>query len=105
MELSGTIEVSGITRLVIDCKDVWLKQTSKTGQFYWRKEHKEKRRSNDSIIQSIRGYVASPNHRVWIHNETVNVERLSEPMSKPNVPLLTQGPGVYNISFTVPQLR
>jgi hypothetical protein len=76
MEVTGTIELSGIERLVIDQKDVWLREVTRTNQIVWRKEHTEKRRPHERMIQSIRGYISSGKHRVWVHLNTVNVEHL-----------------------------
>lgn len=76
MEVTGTIELSGIERLVIDQKDVWLREITRTNQIVWRKEHTEKRKPHDKIIESIKGYVKSGRHHVWVHLNTVNVEHL-----------------------------
>jgi hypothetical protein len=79
MEITGTLELSGIERLIIDKKEIWIRQTTKSGQFVWQKmgdgTHKMKYRPHEKILRAIRGYVVGPRHRVWVHGDTVNVER------------------------------
>jgi hypothetical protein len=79
MEVTGTLELSGIERLVIDQKDVWLREITRTNQIVWRKEHTEKRKPHAKIVESIKGYVKSGRHHVWVHLNTVNVEHLPTP--------------------------
>jgi hypothetical protein len=76
MEVTGTLELSGIERLVIDQKDVWLREITRTNQIVWKKEHTEKRKPHAKIVESIKGYVKSGRHHVWVHLNTVNVEHI-----------------------------
>lgn len=76
MKFFGSIEVSGISRLVIDQTKVWVKEITRSGQIVWRVEHTTKRKPDRYIVGRIQHYIDNEEYRVWFHNETCNVEKM-----------------------------
>lgn len=78
MEL-GSIEVSGIERVVFNRKSVWKRlYYEHTRDYVWYPQNANTvcPMRQATMVERLKRLAASPNHKVWVHGDTINIVSL-----------------------------
>jgi hypothetical protein len=81
MKINGSIEISGIERVVFYRKNLFYRVHTNTTP-YWLDTVRNKRMSNTTMMSIIKNMTTDPNRRVWVHGPTINIERINKKHNK-----------------------
>lgn len=75
MKLFENVEVSGLTHVVFYHDTHWKRMNYKTDYVWLRLGEHKKVMSHEHMLDIIRRKIGDPRYRMWIHGESLNIER------------------------------
>ena len=75
MKLFENVEVSGLTHVVFYHDTHWKRMNYKTDYVWLRLGEYKKVMSHEHMLDIIRRKIGDYRYRMWIHGETLNIER------------------------------
>jgi hypothetical protein len=75
MKICSNVEVSGITHVVFYHDTHWVRIENNNSFIWMRTGVHKKAMLHEHMLDIIRRKINNPRYRMWVHNETMNIER------------------------------